>query len=123
MATQIEVIYYIKANYRCEELAAGSLKFIFELDGGRSQLVFADVTETVIQYSSPFASINEVTAKQALDANSDYSLGMQIIGDLFVIKHVAFLADLDESEIRGGFQLVANIADALENKLVGGDKL
>jgi hypothetical protein len=123
MASQIEVINYIKSNYRCEEIGGGTLKFIFELDGGRSQLVFADITETTIQYLSPFATISDVTPKQALEANADYSLGMGLLGEQYMIKHLAFLADLDESEISGGFRVVANIADALENKLVGGDKL
>ena len=123
MATQLEAINYIKSNYRHDVLDNGILKLIFNLDGGRSQLVFADVTDVNIQYLSPFASIDEVTPKQALDANSKYSIGMQLVGNQYMIKHVAFLADLDASEITEGFSLVAIIADELENQLVGGDKL
>jgi hypothetical protein len=122
MASKHEATNFIKSTYRCEEISGGTLKFVFELDGGRSQLVFADVNDSNIQYLSPFASVNDVTAKQALEANADYSVGMQIVGDQYMIKHLAFLADLDESEIDGGFRLVANVADKLEQKLVGSDK-
>jgi hypothetical protein len=122
MASKQEAINFIKSTYRCEEISGGTLKFVFELDGGRSQLVFADVNDSNIQYLSPFATVNDVTAKQALEANADYSVGMQIVGDQYMIKHLAFLADLDESEIDGGFRVVANVADELEQKLIGGDK-
>ena len=99
MATQQEVRNFIKSKYRCEEITGGTLKFIFDLDAGRSQLVFADINDSNIQCLSPFATVNDVTAKQALEANSNYSVGMQLVGERYMIKHLAFLADLDESEI------------------------
>lgn len=123
MATQQEVRNFIKSKYRCEEINGGTLKFIFDLDAGRSQLVFADINDSNIQYLSPFATVNDVTAKQALEANSNYSVGMQLVGEQYMIKHLAFLADLDESEIENAFGVVANVADELEQKLVGGDQL
>lgn len=123
MATQNEVLNFIKSNYETEVLSGGDLKLVFDLGGGRSQLAFVDVTESNAQFSSPFATVNDVTAKQALEANAEYSVGMQLIGNWYVIKHVVPLADLDASEVSAAFDLVANIADMLETKLVGGDKL
>ena len=123
MATQNEVLNFIKSNYETEVLSGGDLKLVFDLGGGRSQLAFVDVTESNAQFSSPFATVDDVTPKQALEANAEYSVGMQLIGNWYVIKHVVPLADLDASEVSAAFDLVANIADMLETKLVGGDKL
>lgn len=117
MATQQEAINYIKANYNTAPLEDGGLKLTFDLGEGRSQLAFVEVNEVNVIYSSPFASVDDVTAKQALEANSQYSLGMQIDGTVYVIRHVAPLADLDASEMSDGFFLVANIADLLEKQL------
>ena len=123
MATQNEVLNFIKSNYEAEVLSGGDLKLVFDLGGGRSQLAFVDVTESNAQFSSPFATVDDVTPKQALEANAEYSVGMQLIGNWYVIKHVVPLADLDASEVSAAFDLVANIADMLETKLVGSDKL
>ncbi len=122
MATQQEAINYIKPNFNTEPLEDGGLKLTFDLGEGRSQLAFVNVNESNVLYGSPFASVNDVTAKQALEANAQFSLGMQMVGDVYVVKHVAPLADLDASEISDGFFLVANIADLLEKELVGGDR-
>lgn len=122
MATQQEAINFIKSNFDTELLESGGLKLVFDLGGGRSQLAFVEVNESNVQYSSPFASVDDVTAKQALEANSEYSVGMQLHGSVYVVKHVTPLADLDASEITEGFELVANIADLLEKQLIGGDK-
>jgi hypothetical protein len=123
MATQQEAINFIKSNFITEQLQNGSLKLEFDLGGGRSQLSFVEVNELNIQFLSPFASVDDVTAKQALEANSEFSLGMQIVGGYYMVKHYAPLPDLDASEITEGFELVANIADILEKQLVGGDNL
>lgn len=122
MATQQEAINFIKSNFDTELMESGGLKLVFDLGGGRSQLAFVEVNESNVQYSSPFASVDDVTAKQALEANSEYSVGMQLYGSVYVVKHVTPLADLDASEITEGFELVANIADLLEKQLIGGDK-
>lgn len=121
MASQQEAIDFIKSNYAFNELQGGMLNFVFDLEAGRSQMVFVLVDDTKIEYFSPFGDVSDVTAKQALDAISSYSFGMQIIDDEFVVKHVVFLENLDASEIKDGFHIVASIADELEKKLVGGD--
>ena len=122
MATQAEVMKYIEANFKFEDVGNGLLKLLFDLGNSRAQLVFASVNETTIQYFSPFALISDVSAKAALEANSEYSLGMQILGDSYMVKHLALIEDLDASEVNQGFNLVCSIADELEDKLVGGDR-
>jgi hypothetical protein len=123
MATQAEVKKYIEDNYQCEVFDDGSYKLIFTGDDGRSQLLFVLLNEGNIQMSSPFASAEDVTPKQALVANAKYSMGMQLIGDHYVIKHFVPIEDVDASEIKEGFSLVCAIADQLEESLVGTDKL
>ena len=54
-------------------------------------------------------------------ANAECILGMQTFGEMYCIKYVALIADLDESEVVTGLQFAAGIADDLEGKLVGGD--
>lgn len=70
MATQSDVLNFIESSYETDVLSGGDSKFVLDLGGGRPQLAFVDVSESNAQLSSPFATIDDVTAKQALDANS-----------------------------------------------------
>jgi len=123
LATKKEVIKYITKNFSCEQMEDSFYKLVFDIDGDRSQLVFALVTDSALVVGSPFALTKELTAKQALDACQEYDLGIGIVGDYYMLKHLMPIDDLDESEIMLGFQLVAVFADELEEKLVGGDRL
>lgn len=123
MATVAEAKQFIESNYDFKILEDQSYRIIFNGDDGRTQLVFVDVNDTNIQVSSPFASVEDVTPKQALTANAKFSLGMQLMGDYYIVKYFMLLADVDSSEILDGFRLTAAIADDLEKELVGADKL
>jgi hypothetical protein len=122
VATQAEVKQFIESNFDHEVLGSGLYKMIFNGDDGRSQLVFAAVNESNIQIHSPFATVEDVTPKQALTANADYSMGIQLMGEYYVVKHFVGIDDVDASEIKEGLSLVCLIADELEQKLIGGDK-
>ena len=121
MATQAQVRQFIEYNYNYEVLESGLLKMLFSGEDGRTQLIFVAINDLNIQISSPFAKTEDVTPKQALEANTKYSLGMQLFGELFVVKHYVELSDIDESEIRENFNLIASVADDLEKELVGSD--
>ena len=121
MATQAQVRQFIEDNYNYEVLESGLLKMLFSGEDGRTQLIFVAINDLNIQISSPFAKTEDVTPKQALEANTKYSLGMQLFGELFVVKHYVELSDIDESEIRENFNLIASVADDLEKELVGSD--
>lgn len=123
MATVAEAKQFIDSNYDTELLEDGSFKIIFKGDEGRTQLVFVDINDVNLQVSSPFASVEDVTPKQALSANAKYGIGMQLLGKYYVVKHYMFLEDVDASEILEGLRLVAGIADDLEQELVGTDNL
>ncbi len=121
MATVREIKQFIENTYNYEVLDGGLYKILFDGEDGRSQLVFVEVNDTWLNALSPFANMDDVTPKQALAANAEYILGMQTFGEMYCIKYVALIADLDESEVVTGLQFAAGIADDLEGKLVGGD--
>jgi hypothetical protein len=121
MATQKEVIAYIKKNLNAEEIGESGFKLLYDLGNGRSQILFVFVGEFGLNVSSPFATTEDVTPKQALNAAKDFGLGIGISGDYYEVKAFVLIADLDESEIHTSFDLVTGIADELEEALVGGD--
>jgi hypothetical protein len=123
MATAAEAKQFIESNYDFRILENETYKLLFQTDDERTQLLYVDVTETNLQVASPFASMEDVTPKQALAANAKYSLGVQTLGELYVVKYFMLLANLDTNEILDGFILTAAIADQLEKELVGSDNL
>jgi hypothetical protein len=122
MATESEIKKFIEKNYNFEVLDSGAYKIVMDGDDGRSQLVFVEVGDTWFNAFSPFADMDDVTPKQALLANAEYILGMQILGNMYCVKYAVLIADLDESEVVFGIQYTVGIADQLEKELVGGDK-
>jgi hypothetical protein len=122
MATQTEVIQYIKSNYRYEEIEPGVYKLVFESGNGRTQTVFAVVKDSWLNVTSPYASVDKITADRALKVN-DTIFGTQRYGDYFVLTHVAPLKDIDPSEIKVALGVTAEVADALEAKVSKQDNL
>lgn len=122
MATKAEVETFLHSKYRIETLDGGMMKLIFDQGDGRSQLVWVWLSDNVMYVSSPIAQRSEVSADHALEVVSKYSLGMQVLGDFYVLRHVAYLADLDASEAILAVEITTNLADDVEKELVGGDK-
>jgi hypothetical protein len=123
MATQSEVIEYIRANFSYSEHTNDFMKVVFGVSEGRSQLVYVLVTDFDVQFKSIFGTINDFSHQEALEANADYSLGIQLDGELYMVKHVVLLENLELLQIRDGFYLVAEIADLLERQLRVDDTL
>lgn len=121
MATVSEIRKFIERSYSYE-VVNDLYKILFEWDGGRSQIVFIEVNDTWFNALSPFASFEDLTPKQALQANAEYMLGMQAFADMYCIKYVVPIADLDESEVVVGLSYAAEIADLIEESLLGEDK-
>lgn len=124
MATQQQAIDFMKSNYKAEVLGDGTLfKLIFDIDDGRTQIVYAQFNEHFICFSSPFASTEDMTPKQALSAAEDWLCGVRVIGDFYYLRNVAPLENLDESELADNMMLVAFAADKIEEKYIGVDTL
>ena len=123
MATESEVVNYIKANFPYSEHTNDFLKVVFRVSEGREQLVFVTVNDFDVQFKSIFATIHDLTPLEALKANADYSLGIQLDGELYMVKHVLLIHNLQWEQIDEGFYLVAEIADLLERSLKSDDIL
>lgn len=123
MATQKEIINFIKKNLNPEEVGDSFFKLVYDVGNGRTQMLHVLVLELGMVVSSPFADTEDVTAKQALNAAKESVLGVGIIGDYYVVRTFVPIADLDESEIHTNFDLVTAIADELEEALGGRDDL
>ena len=122
MAAQKEAIEFILENFPSEKIDDTLIKIVKSWDDGRSQLVFAEVKEEVIAVSSPFAESSAISAQQAINANATI-FGVGMVGDWFALRHVVPLDDVDSSEMKVAFDLLAELADELEMKLGLGDNL
>ena len=122
MATKQQAIDFMNSKYKTEVLGDGNLfKLIFNVDDGRSQIVYAEFNEHFICFSSPFASTEDMTGKQALAAAEDWLCGIRVIGDFYYVRNVAPLENLDESELADNMMRVAVAADKIEEKYMGVD--
>lgn len=116
MATRAEVFSFIQNNYRQETIGEFTTKLEVPIEFGRSQMVYAHVTDDELQITSPFAWQSNISSDKVLDSNTSM-FGIVIINGAFALKHNAFIDDIDESEIKKGFLVLAVHADALERKL------
>lgn len=119
MATRAEVIQHIRSYKDVEDMGDGSFKIIWELEEGRSQLVFMSVLDDLLIFMSPFASQDDVTASKAIGLAKIF--GVCEMGDFYGLRNVSLLEDLDESEIVNMAFLIAMRADAIETE-IGGDR-
>jgi ABC-type taurine transport system ATPase subunit len=122
MATKDETLQYISDNYPIESLSEDALKIVFELEGGRTQVVYAIVLESLLLVDSPFAALDDINANIAFKLAEESFFGIRRSEDFYFVRHVIPLADVDASEIDLGLGLVAQTADTLES-VVGGDNL
>lgn len=120
MATKIEVMNFLNQKYNFEHVSENLVKFVFEVNDGRTQLVFAWVSDDLMVISSPFAAEDAITPNLAFKLGEDTLFGIRKTAGMYQVTHVVPMGDIDESEIELGLGLVANAADSLESA-VGGD--
>lgn len=126
MATWLEVQNFIKANYRIQNETVDSFELVFNTSGNRSQLVAVRRTASgsdleCLMFWSPFATVDQISSNQLVALTEDLVLGVGRLGKFLVVKHFAFLQDLDASEINKAFILVSGEADDAEKRLGLGD--
>lgn len=121
MATKQQAIDFLKSKYKVDDLGDDFFRLEFSLEEGRSQLVVVRFNDNWMIMGSAFATTEDMTPKQALEAASDWICGIQLVGETYFVRHVAPIADLDESEMQNGMELVLNIADSLEQKYLKTD--
>ena len=123
MATQAEAINFLKSNFKLEQVSEDFFKILIEFNGNRSQLLYCGVYEFAMVISSPFATEDDLSPKQALNAVAESLFGVKLIGGHYQLSALLFMEDLDASEINKGLFTLAKEADDLEKSLVGGDRL
>lgn len=131
MASAAEIELFLTGNYKMEkfhEFPASDdynsvYRGLWSLGAGRSQQVRIIIHEDFLVIESPFADVDELSLPAAMKAAENDIFGIKIEGGHYVIRHVIPLADIDESEVDWGVNLVANVADGLERDSVGGDSL
>ncbi len=120
MATRAEALNFIKSNFKVEDLGDDFLKMVWTFENGRSQLVFAEVRDSLVLVLSPIAEVGRVTADKILDI-SESVWGIIKRGDLYFLTHVILLENADANEISGPLEILAVHADELEEALGLGD--
>jgi hypothetical protein len=116
MATSQDVLEFIMANYKHEQISETVLQIQVPLPSGRAQMVYVGATDDELQVTSPVAWQENVGAEKVLATNTSM-FGIVTINGAFALKHNAFLADIDESEIEKAFVVLAVHADELESAL------
>lgn len=116
MATKQEAIDFLNSKYTAEDLGDCLYKLNFNLDPGRSQVILVEVNDNWMIMGSAFATTEDLTPKQALEAASEWICGILLIEDTYIVRNVLPIAELDESELHDGMKIVLNIADTLEQK-------
>jgi hypothetical protein len=116
MASQTEVFDFIKKNYKHEQLASFNVKIQVPLRDRRSQTVYVAVTETELQVTSPFAWQGRVSSDKVFEENKSM-FGIVTVNGAYALKHNAYIADIDESEIENAFIVLGAHADLFERSL------
>jgi hypothetical protein len=116
MATQQQVLEFIRTNYKHEPVSETIVKLLVPLSSGRTQMVYAGVTEEELQVTSPVAWQENVSAERVLEANTSM-FGIVSVNGAFGLKHNTFLQEINESEIEKAFIVLAVHADELEQTL------
>ena len=122
MATQNEVIQYLKTSYPEIDQNGEAFSIRFDTGEGRGQLVIITVTENVIFAASPFARVGQITDSQAL-SNSSLASPVTKTNDFYVVCNGMMIKDIDPSEINFVIEYTTLGADNIEKSLGLGDNL
>ncbi|MDR1805365.1 MAG: hypothetical protein LBQ80_01135 [Clostridium sp.] len=129
-----DVYSHIARNYKFEDLSENKngtmLKMVWNLDGGRSQVVFInrDVSQSDVEwvsFYSPVGQIPPVLLPKALfiagDGNLSGGLVTLTLNDCVFVKN-AFPLEIATTEVVDSFfRFTMNLADRIENEVLGQD--
>jgi len=128
VASWDQVKSYIGANYTIASDDGNLIKLVFELEGGRTQMVLVtyNATHAGIEFamiSSPIAEVGTVDLVPLLREASERVVGGVVAyGNNLMLRHAVPLADLDASDFDTPLQLVTAAADSIEAKFLGTDE-
>jgi hypothetical protein len=129
MATWSALTEYIRNHYKIADEKPGSMKLIFDVGNLRSQIVFLwrmsllDGNEDWVQIESPFARLDSVNLRGAIDAMGDTVCGgIAALNEFATVRHSVPLLNMDINEFERPLTLVTSTADRLEQQFQGGDE-
>lgn len=126
MTTWAEVKTYVHNKYKVEDVNDDLMRLIFNLDNGRTQLVYIEhaFNESAqwIKINSPIGKVSDLNVASAARIASEKIVGgIIIIGDFVYLTNAMPLENLDGNEVDEPLGRVMSIADEMERNLVGGD--
>lgn len=129
MATWKQVRDYIQSNYNSAEYSEEGdfLGLVFEIDEERSQMVFVGRSKSKggsnwIDISSAVGEVSKNDIFDLLEDLDDYVCGGAVkIDNEIWIRNRILLESIDCPTIDNVMGIIADIADDLEDKYVGGD--
>ena len=124
MADWASVEKYIKGKYVVAEQDGDWLFLDFDLGQGRGQRVMITTTGNLVQFLSPFATLDDVSIEQVFAAMRAESIlfGITGVNDMLLVTHSQLLDTADQEEVDFGIQLVTDSADRLERLLSRRDR-
>jgi hypothetical protein len=129
MASWNSVKAYLEQKYRVDQLDDQTLKLVFSLTGGRSQVILVaaagpEGTEpTWLDFHSPIGGTLEVDLRAAVRSTIDFVCGgISMLGDTVTLRTTVPLENLDANEIEDPLHTLLGIADTLERRLTGADR-
>ena len=128
MATWNEVKNFLKSGLGGQEASSGNgVSVDIKFTDGRSQFVNIMKAEYKgAEWADVFSGVGVISTAN-LNAVLEWLLtqpcgGLIKVGDTHAVRHCIPIADLSNDEIIGPINILASVADTLEEKLVGGDK-
>jgi len=129
MATWNEVKSFLKSGLNAQEVSNGNgVSMDIKFTDGRSQFVnVMKVDYKGTEWADVFSGVGVISTAN-LNGALEWLLtqpcgGLIKIGDNHAVRHCIPIADLSNEEIIGPINVLASVADTLEEKLVGGDNL
>jgi hypothetical protein len=116
---------HIAKNYKISKDEGDLLGLLFQVEGGRTQLVF--VRKMMLgnyewaEISTPVCKESDITPKDAMVRNGAMVVGgLCLRDDMVMFRHALPLKDLDIDEFEVPFQLSVAYGDQLEKEITGG---
>jgi hypothetical protein len=130
MASWEQLRQYTRSTYQISEELPEAFTMVFEVRGGRTQLVFIthytlmDDQEDWVVIESPFGEIGMVDLSAAVTAAGKIVCGGVGLyqGRYLVLRHAVPLENLDVNEFERPLRLITTSADILEAQLTGRDE-
>ena len=124
MADWLEVVQYLRSNYRIEE-GDGVVHIDFHVGDGRTQIVSITrrqvVNEQWVIIDSPFARLDRVDVERVLHETLLLVWGIATTGTHLLLRHSLPLQTLDIMELETPLHLLTVQADVLEAKWMNAD--